>query len=143
MLAVERKELDGRGASFSSVKPFIDRGLVLPLIRGRISQPGIEKLPVDEDLAKEARGKTIMAMRSAVDGIGRPYVAPPGTPAEVMNILKDAFAKVAKDPEAAEDAKKMKMDVHYVPAEECVKVVRDLLAQPEEIVKEFSKFIKF
>ena len=143
MLAVERKELDGRGASFSSVKPFIDRGLVLPLIRGRISQPGIEKLPVDEDLAKEARGKTIMAMRSAVDGIGRPYVAPPGTPAEVMNILKDAFAKVAKDPEAAEDAKKMKMDVDYVPAEECVKVVRDLLAQPEEIVKEFSKFIKF
>ncbi len=59
------------------------------------------------------------------------------------HFLKDAFAKVAKDPETAEDAKKMKMDVDYVPAEECVKVVRDLLAQPEEIVKEFSKFIKF
>jgi len=38
-----------------------------------------------------------MAMRSSADGIGRPYVAAPNTPANIMAILRDAFAKVLKD----------------------------------------------
>ncbi len=81
MLAVERKEVDGRAGSYSSFKPFIERGLVRSLLRGRISEPGIEHLPVDEDLTANKTGKTIMSIRSSVDGIGRPFVAAPGTPA--------------------------------------------------------------
>ncbi len=143
MLAVERKEVDGRGASFSSIKPFIDRNLVRCWIRGRFSEPGIENLPVDEDLTTNKVGKTIMSMRSAADGIGRPYVAPPGTPVNIMNILRDAFSKVTKDPELKEDAKKNMMEVQYVPPEECLKLVNYVLQQPEDIVKEASKYIKF
>jgi hypothetical protein len=48
MLAIERKEVDGRAGSYNSLKPFIDRGLVRPLVRGRVSQPGVENLAVDE-----------------------------------------------------------------------------------------------
>jgi len=143
MLAVERKEVDGRGASYSSIKPFIERGLVRLWIRGRVSEPGIENLPVDENLTGDKKGKTIMAMRSATDSIGRPYVAPPGTSADVMNILREAFAKVANDPELKEDAKKNMLDVEYVPAEECLKQVNFVLNQPDDIVKESSKYIKF
>jgi tripartite-type tricarboxylate transporter receptor subunit TctC len=143
MLAVERKELDGRGGSYSSLKPFVDRGLVRCLVRGRVSEPDIAQLPVDEDLAKDKTAKTIMAMRSAPDRVGRPYVAPPKTPPEVMNILRDAFAKVANDPELKADATKMMMDVNYVSADETLKIVNDVLNQPSDIAKEFSKFVKF
>jgi tripartite-type tricarboxylate transporter receptor subunit TctC len=143
MLAIERKEVDGRGMTYSSARVYIDRGLVRPLIRGRVSEPGIEKLPVDEDLAKNARAKTLMAMRSAPDRMGRPYVAPPGTPAATMKILTEAFAKVAKDPALKEDSAKNKMDVEYVPADEVKKVVQYLLNQPPDIVSEFSKYVKF
>src|SRR3954467_10265856 len=48
MLAVERKEVDGRAGSYTSLRQFIDRGLVHPVIRARSSEPGVEKLPVDE-----------------------------------------------------------------------------------------------
>ena len=65
MLAVERKEVDGRAGSFTSLRPFIDRGLVRPVVRARTSEPGIDKLPSDEDLAPNARAKAIMALRSA------------------------------------------------------------------------------
>lgn len=143
MLAVERKEVDGRGASWSSIKPFVDRGLVRSWIRGRFSEPGIENLPVDEDLTTDKAGKTIMAMRSAADGAGRPYVAPPGTPENFMNILRDAMAKTLKDPELKEDAKKNMMEVQFVPPEECMKLVNFVLNQPPDIVKEASKYIKF
>ncbi len=143
MLAVERKEVDGRPGSYTAMKPFIERNLVRPLIRGRACEPGMENLPVDEDLTTDSKVKTFMAMRSSGELIGRPYVAPPGTPVEVMNILREAFAKVAKDPELQEDAKKNKMEVDYTPAGECIKVLNSVFSQPAEIVQEFSKYIKF
>ena len=143
MLAIERKEVDGRAGSYSSFKPFIDRGLVRPLIRGRIAEPGIEHLPVDEDLTVDKIGKTLMAMRSAPDSIGRPYVSPPGTPEAAMNTLRNSFAKMAKSPEVQEDAKKSKMAVEYIPAQEVQKVLKYLLNQPPDIVSEFGKYVKF
>lgn len=143
MLAIERKEVDCQAGSYSSLKPFIERGLVRPLIRGRVSEPGIENLPVDEDLTHDVRGKTFMAIRSALGQIGRPYVAPPGTPVEVMNILREGFARTAKDPELQEDSKKFRMTVEYVPADECLKVLNYILTQPADIVKELSEYLKF
>jgi len=143
MLAIERKEVDGRGMTYSSAKIYIARGLVVPVLRGRVMEKGIEKLAMDEDLAKEARGKTLMAMRSAPDSMGRPYVAPPGTPEATMKVLRDAFAKVAKDPAALEDARKNMLGLEYVPAQEVQKVLQYLLNQPPDIVKEFGKYVKF
>lgn len=143
MLAVEKKEADGRSGSYSSLKPFIERGLVRPVIRGRVSRPGIENLPVNEDLTTDKKGKAIMAMFATSDLIGRPYVAPPRTPIEVMNILRDAFSKVAKDQELKEESKKLMMDVEYTPAEEILKIINFAFNQPEDIVKEFSKYVKF
>jgi tripartite-type tricarboxylate transporter receptor subunit TctC len=143
MLAIERKELDGRGASYSSVKPFIDRGLVHPLIRCRVSEPGIENLPVDQDVTTSKMGKTVMALLNPAYVMGRPYVMPPKTPDNIMAILREAFAKVVKDPEAIAEGKKLSMSMEYTPADECLKQINYVFTQPPDIVKEVSKFIKF
>ena len=82
-------------------------------------------------------------MRSAPDRIGRPYVAPPGTPEAVAGILRDAFARVAKDPQLQADAKRVQMNVEYLPDQEVQKVLDYLLNQPPDIVSEFAKYIKF
>src|SRR2546421_8043120 len=74
MLAVERKEVDGRAGSYSSMLPFIERKLVRPVLRARAVEPGAERLPVDESFASNPRAKAIMALRSAPEVIGRPYV---------------------------------------------------------------------
>ncbi len=142
-LAVRRKEVDGRASYYSSVKPEIEEGFVRPLIRSRVSLPGIENIAVDEDLATSKIGKTVMAMRASQDLIGRPYIAPPGTPADLVKTLKKAFENVAKDPELIKDAKKFMMPVTYVSAEESLKTLNFLLNQPEDVVKEFSEYIKF
>jgi len=143
MLAIERKEADARAGSYTSIVRFIDRKLVRPLIRARASEPGIEKLPVDEDLAPNPRAKTIMALRSAPEVVGRPYVMPPGTPDEMVKIMRAAFAKAIDDPALTAEAKKAKMDLNYVSGDEALKVMREVLSQPKDIVDEFSKYIKF
>lgn len=143
LLAVERKEVDGNASTYSSLAPLIARGVLRPLLRGRSYEPEIKNLPVDEDMTTDPTGKKIMAMRSATDIVGRPYVAPPGTPKEAMDILRSAFAKVAKDPQLQAEAKKNLMPVAYLSAEECLKSVNYLLGQPEDIVREFKKYIKY
>jgi len=143
LLAAERKEVDGYASAYSSIRPHIARGLLRPVLRSKIPSAGIEKLPAVEDLATDQMGKTILAMYTVSDRIGRPYVAPPGTPADIMDGLKDAFAKVSKDPELKQEADKLMMDVDYIPPEECLKEIRFFLNQPQEIVNEYKKYIKF
>jgi tripartite-type tricarboxylate transporter receptor subunit TctC len=143
MLAVERKEVDGRAGSYASLKPSIDRGLVRPLIRSRVSSPEIKGLPVDEDLATTPKGRSLMAIRTAPTLIYRPYVAPPGTSGDALKILRDAFARASADKEFLAEASKGKLPIDYAPAEECLKIIQEVLGQPPETVQEISKYMKF
>jgi tripartite-type tricarboxylate transporter receptor subunit TctC len=143
MLAIERKEADARAGSYTSIRPFIDRKLVKPLLRARAEEPGVEKLPVDEDLAPNPRAKAIMALRSAPEIVGRPYVMHPNTSAEHLKIMREAFAKAIEDKELVAEATKAKMELNYVGADVAVKVMKEMLAQPKDVVEEFSKYIKF
>jgi len=143
MLAIERKEVDGRAGSYASLLPFIERGLVRPLIRSRVSAPGIEKLPIDENLATDAKGKAIMAVRTAPTLIYRPFVASPGTPAETMKMLRDAFARATRDKELLAEAEKAKMPIDYFGAEESLKVIHAVLNQTPEMVQEITKYMQF
>lgn len=143
MLAVERKEVDGRAGSYSSLQRFIDRKLVHPVIRARASEPGIEKLPVDEDLAPTPRARAIMALRSAPEVIGRPYVMPPRTPADIVAAMREAFRSAIKDPELIAEAKKAMAELEYVPGEEALRITKEVLSQPKDVVDEFRKYIRF
>ena len=143
MLAVERKEVDGRAGSYTSMRPFIDRNLVRPVVRARSTEPGVENLPVDESFASTPRAKAIMALRSAPEVIARPYVMPPGTPDSLLKIMRQAFADTIKDAEFVAEGNKAKMDFEYTSGEEALKVLNEVLMQPKDIVQEFSKYIKF
>lgn len=143
MLAVERKEVDGRAGSFTSLRPFIDRNLVRPVVRARTSEAGIEQLPVDENLAPNARAKAIMALRSAPEQVARPYVLPPATPADIVKVVREAFAKAIADPQLAAEGKKSKMDLEFLPGDQAQKILVEVLDQPKELVEEFTKYIKF
>jgi tripartite-type tricarboxylate transporter receptor subunit TctC len=143
MLAVERKEVDGRAGSYSSIQPFIDRKLVHPVIRARSSSKELQKLPLDEDFAPNPRAKAIMALRSAPELIARPYVLPPATPADIVKTLRDAFAATIKDPATQAEAKKTQQDLEYTSGDEAEKILKEVLSQPKDIVDEFSKYIKF
>jgi tripartite-type tricarboxylate transporter receptor subunit TctC len=143
MLAVERKEVDGRAGSFTSLRPFIERGLVRPIVRARSTEPGIDKLPVDESFAPNPRAKAIMALRSAPELVARPYVMPPKTPAEIVKVMREAFAKTIDDPELVAEGKKSKIDLEYTPGDQAQKILADVMNQPKDLVAEFAKYIKF
>jgi tripartite-type tricarboxylate transporter receptor subunit TctC len=143
MLAIERKEVDARAGSYSSIAPFIARKLVHPVLRSRASEPGAESLPTDESLAPNPRAKAMMALRSAPEVVGRPYVMPPGTPDEIVGVLRDAFAKAIVDKDLIAEAKKADMSLNYVPADQAIQIMKEVLGQPQDVVDEFRKYVKF
>jgi tripartite-type tricarboxylate transporter receptor subunit TctC len=143
LLAIERKEVDVWAAFATTIKLAADRGAVRPLVRGRVALRGWEHLPVDEDLATSAVGKSIMAIRAAPLAIGRAFAAPPGTPADRVRMLREAFARAVKDGEFVAESTKARIEVGYIPPEDVLKMFTALLDQPAEVQKEMVKYIKF
>ncbi len=142
LLAIERKEVDSWSALASTVRPAMERGTVRALVRGRVAAPGFEHLPVDEDLATSPLGKALMGIRAAPMAIGRAFAAPPGTPADRLAILRDAFGKALKDPELQAEGNKAKITFQHISHEQVLKDFTGLLNQTPETLKEMGKYIK-
>jgi len=142
LLAIERKEVDAWSALATTIKLAVDRGAVRPLVRGRVALAGFENLPIDEDLATSALGKSLMAIKSIPGAIGRAFAVAPGTPADRVAILRDAFAKAIKDPELIAEAKKAKIEMQFISAEQVLKEFNALMNQTPDTLKEMGKYIK-
>jgi tripartite-type tricarboxylate transporter receptor subunit TctC len=143
LLAMEQKECDAVWSDINAFKQFVERGLLRPVVRSAVVVKGIEHLPLNEDLTTDPMGKAVMAMLGKTGVMGRVYLATPGTPDNVMSILREAFPKMLNTPELLADAKKINMEFQYTPADECLKVVNFMFNQPPEILKVFSKYVKF
>jgi tripartite-type tricarboxylate transporter receptor subunit TctC len=143
MLAIERKEADARAGSYTSIAPFIARKLVHPVIRSRATDPEIASLPTDESLAPNSRAKAMMALRSAPEVVGRPYVMPPGTPDDIVKVMREAFARAIADKDLVAEAKKADMSLEYVSGDQAIEVMKEVLNQPKDVVDEFRKYVKF
>lgn len=143
MLAIERREVDARAGSYSSIKPFIDRGLVRPLVRGHASVPAIERLPVDEDLTADPRAKEVMRLRSVPEVIGRPYVMPPGTPPEFVAAFREAFRRMTQDKDFEAEAERAGFEINFVSGDQALRTIRQVLNAPADVVRIFRQFFQF
>jgi tripartite-type tricarboxylate transporter receptor subunit TctC len=71
--------------------------------------------------------------------LGRPMIATPGTPADRIKILRDAYASAFKDPEAIEEAKKSRLDLETLTGADVENQIRDVMNQPREVIERVKK----
>ena len=146
-LAMERNEVDGICESLDSVygkRPnWIKDKVVTILFHGAAEpNPALKDYPFVMDFAKTEQQKAELKFLYAGQGIGRPFVAPPGLPPERLKMLRDAFAATMKDPEFLEDTKKAKLDVEPEDGEHLEKLIREIYATPKPIVEKIGKLIQ-
>jgi tripartite-type tricarboxylate transporter receptor subunit TctC len=72
---------------------------------------------------------------------GRPMMVTPGTPPERVKILREAFQKTLKDPEALAEAKKSRMDVEPTSGEELEALVKEIFDSPPEVLERVKKVL--
>jgi tripartite-type tricarboxylate transporter receptor subunit TctC len=103
--------------------------------------PRFAQLPEIESFAKTEKEKRMLSMWRGFRAATSPFVLPPATPRERVEILQDAMRKVFNDPEfRAEFQKLVSDDVSPLTPEELAKVIQEMPRDPEviEMLKKFS-----
>ena len=91
-------------------------------------------VPLWSELAKTQEQKDILDLIAAPIPLGRPFLAPPGLPAERVAELRKAFAATLADKQFVEDAKKQDLDVVPMTGEKIAEIVKHTIETPPEIV---------
>lgn len=127
-LAVERNEAYGTFISYDTAarEPGLADGTRRLLFQGaNAPDPRIKDVPTLAGLAETDAQRKAIEFFLLRANMGRPFVAPPGVPADRLEALRSAFAATLKDPQFIEDAKKQKLNIDYIsPAEQMETVER-------------------
>ena len=73
---------------------------------------------------------------------GRPYLAPPGVPAEQIGILRAAFTATMQDKDFLADAEKARIDIAPSSGEKVQELVEKIYATPKAIVERAKELVK-
>jgi tripartite-type tricarboxylate transporter receptor subunit TctC len=92
-------------------------------------------VPLGEELAKSDDDKRVIRLVFSQGLFGRPYVLPPGVPAERVTALRTAFMQTFGDKTLRAEADKMQLDVDAMSGDDLQKLVADLYATPPHLVE--------
>jgi tripartite-type tricarboxylate transporter receptor subunit TctC len=146
-LAIERGEVDGRcGWTWSSVKQqrpewATGGGLNILVQFAMRPSPELPGVPLIVDLAKTERARQIVDFVLSRQPMGRPLVAPPGTPEDRKAALRRAFDATMADPEFFAEASARGLEVNPVSGAELDRLVAALYAAPPATVAEVRAII--
>jgi len=147
-LAMERGEVKGRcGWSWSSVlathKRWVDDKSITILAQLSLSKhPDLPDVPLIMDFAKSDDQQRIFKLIFARQVMGRPYLAPPGVPAERAEALRKAFMDTMQDPEFLAEAEKSQLEITPVSGAEVERLVKEIYQTPKPLADKAADFIR-
>lgn len=139
-LAMERGELDGLAywswSSIMAAHPDWVRDKKVNLL----FETGVEPIAAAPDvprirnLVADPTDHAALAFLLAREIIGRPFLAPPGLPADRAAALRSAFAATLRDPAFLQDAKRARLDTSLVTGAEVDALLKDSAAAPNNVI---------
>jgi hypothetical protein len=143
MLAIERNEVQGVcGVGWSSVAPqrarLLDSGMARLI--AQLATKGnrdMDKMgvPLAIDFARTEEDRKVMELIYSQLIFGRPFVLPPGVPADRAAALRKAFVDTFRDSDIVAEAARMKLDIDALSGEEVQAEVAKAYAMPPNIVE--------
>src|SRR6516162_10097427 len=138
-LAMERGEVMGRcGWSWSSViathRSWIDEHKISVLVQLSLRKhPDLPNVPLVMDLAKTNEERQIFKLVFARQPMGRPFLAPPGIPADRTAALRKAFMDTMKGPGFLAEAEKMQLEINPVSGDAVQEIMQEVYQTPKAI----------
>jgi hypothetical protein len=142
-LALERGEVQGAcGIGWTGIEAMHPDWFAKDTIRilVQLSTKGHDDLnkrgvPRAEELARNDDDRKVIQLVFSQGIFGRPFVLPPGVPADRVTALRKAFVRVLNDKTLRAEADKMQLDVDPMSGDELQKLVADLYDTPPRLVE--------
>jgi len=147
-LAFNSGEVSGLSNSWQSFRSTwrkeLETGEVVMVLQlSAKSHPDLPKVPLAVNLAKtDEERKLIQAVAQAHGAAVRPYVLPPGTPKDRVEMLRKAFMETVKDTELLNEASKANLEINPGSGEELERNVKDLLRLEPALVARLKEILK-
>jgi len=147
-LALERGEVDGRcGWSWSSVKStranwMGEKKITILMQLSLAKHPDLPDVPLIVDLAKNEEQRQILKLIFARQALGRPFLAPPGVPADRVAILRKAFMDTMADKEFLAEADKAQLEITPIAGEQIQKLVTEVYQTPAAVAHKAAEILR-
>jgi tripartite-type tricarboxylate transporter receptor subunit TctC len=143
-VALRNGEIDSRANNVTSVltrnRDWVEKGVmdfhaILAVPKDdKPAHPRLAQLPEIESFARTEKERRLLAMWRGFRTAASPYVLPPATPKDRVEILQEAMRKVFKDPEFRAEFKKLVTeDASPLTPDELTKIIREVPRDPEAI----------
>jgi tripartite-type tricarboxylate transporter receptor subunit TctC len=140
-LALERGEISGRVWDMEGIKGARPHWLTDGSIN-LLAQLAPQKMPevpagvpLVKDFVSREEDRRVLDVIFLSTTLARPYIAPPGVPADRTKALRDAFMATMRDPEFLADIKQAQLSVAPTSGENMQKQVQDAYALPDTIIQ--------
>ncbi len=147
VLAIERKEVDGRGSwSWSAFRsdgmPMVKRGELAMLVQmGTAKVPEIAQVPLVMDLARDNEQRQILDVLMAAQAMAWPLFAPAVVPADRVALLRRAYLAMLRDPAALADARKTGLEVDPVEGAAINAMLDRVYATPAAVLEKARELV--
>lgn len=145
-LALEKGEVEGIcGLAWQTYKAISydwieGRKLNVLVQMGLTKNADLPGVPLAIDLLKNPDDRSVLELIVLVQEFGRPFLAPPGVPAQRMAAYRQAFAAVLKDPEFRAESARQHMGVDPLDDREIEALLARAYAAPKPIRERAAAF---
>src|SRR5712691_5434325 len=123
--------------------PSLRRGSTTPCSapnsRSSTATMALPNVPNALAFAKTKEDNNILELFFTQKTVARPFIAPPGVPAQRLALLRSAFAALATDRDFLADAEKSNLEVEPLSGEEVDKIVALITSAPPGVAERYSK----
>lgn len=147
-LAFNSGEVQGLSNSWESTKSTwrkeLESGDLQILLQATIKpHPELPNIPLAINMAKTDEAKKLIQTVIRVHGpTVRPYVLPPGTPKDRVEVLRKAFSETMKDSEFLAEAKKANLDINPDDGAELEQNVREIFKLEPGLIAKLKEILK-
>ena len=144
--ALERGETEGvcglAWQTYKAVQPaWVENKLIRPIAQmGLVKNRDLPDAPLAIDLLKDPVDKKVFELVVLPQEFGRPFIAPPGVPADRAAAMTSAFAQTLTDPAFLADAAKIRLSLDPLTGEEIVRLLDEAHAAPKDVIDRAAKF---
>lgn len=145
-LAMEKGEVHGRAASWSSIagtkQGWVKKGLIANLVTiGLDREPELPDVPTLGELVTSEKDHTLIRFLAGSAALGRAWLGFGAIPADRLAALRAAYAEAIAEPGFKLEAAKRGLPVRPVAWQDQQKIVKAILAAPDDTVARVKAFL--